>query len=188
MLRIRMLAVAALGSLLLMASVAAAGTLAKGSTELMGSAGFSSYSISGSSNSVTVVSTELGYGFCLTNNWEILPAASIQSLSAGGHTASTLSGIVSAVYNFATASGTAVPYLQAGVGLGSESSGGSSISSSILPLVGGGVRFLVGNSAAVNLGATYRRDTWTNHGESLTQSTTGVQAGLSIFPKGFGGK
>lgn len=185
--RIRLLA-AAMGSLLLMASVAAAGTLAKGSTELMGSAGFSSYSISGSSNSVTVVSTELGYGFCLTDNWEILPTASLQSLSAGGHTTSSLSAIVSGVYNFATAEGNIVPYLQAGVGLGSESSGGSSISSSIIPLVGGGVRFLVGNSAAINLGASYRRDTWTDHGESLTQSTTGIQAGLSIFPKGFGSK
>ena len=175
-------------SLFVTASVAAAATLDKGATELAGSAGVTSTSFSGGGTSTTVVTADVKYGFCVSRNWEIAPQVILTSLSGGGSTLTNFSGAVSGIYNFATAGNNLVPFLEAGVGLGSVSAGGSSQSFSTLPLLAGGIRMLMGNSASINITAGYQRVSMSSGGSTATENTIGVQAGLSIFPRGFGGK
>jgi hypothetical protein len=95
-------------------------------------------------------------------------------------TASSVTGGASAVFNFPTKTGPNVPYLQAGLGFGSNSGGGS--------FVGAGVRVLFGNSASINIAVLYERTSIKVGGTSVDEDEFNLSAGLSVFPVGFGSK
>ena len=199
MLRNRALVMGAVSSLLVIASVTVAGTLDKGASEIAGSAGFTSTSYStdqaGDSSipSLTTVTADVKYGYCLTRNWEIAPQVMVSSLSRSGYSQSNYAGAVSGIYNFALAGNTLVPYLELGAGFGSTKGiypGSGTQNYSILPLGSAGVRFLLGNSASINAAAVYTRETTKVDalGYTLTQNVFGAQVGVSVFPMGFGKK
>jgi hypothetical protein len=167
---------------ILAARGASAVGLAKGTSELSGTAGFNSTSIEGLS--VTNVEINAGYGYCFSSNWELMPTLALTSVSSGGETATSFAGAANIVYNFST-NGQAVPYLRGGLGFGTISSGGgSSLNVSAIPVLGGGVRVLVGNSASVNFGAFYVHQSWSSGGSSVSGNEFGLTVGLSIFPNG----
>ena len=83
---------------------------------------------------------------------------------------------------------TLVPFVGAGLGFSSLSPGGgaSSITTTVIPIVEGGVRCLVGNSASINFLARYQHESSKIGGQTFSPNAFGIQVGLSVFPSGFG--
>ncbi len=119
--------------------------------------------------------------------FEIAPEIQVTSISSGGSSVTLFGGVANAIFNFAS-SGTAVPFIELGLGYSTLTGGGggSDLHTAILPRLGGGVRILVGNSASVNIGATYEHlsTSVSGGGGSLGGNQFGVNVGLSIFPSG----
>jgi hypothetical protein len=170
----------------MVAAPASAGTLGKGASEIQGSAGLQTVSVSGSS--VTQISLDAFYGWCIDEHWEFGPEVSVASLSGGGSTQSDFGANGLAVYNFALNGNTLVPFVGAGLGFSSFSpgGGGSSITTTVIPIVEGGVRCLMGSSASINFLARYQHESMKEGGVTISPNEFGIQVGLSVFPNGFG--
>lgn len=184
-----LIGITTMAAILLTASVAGAGSLDKGASEIQGAASLNSSSFEGGS-SVTEVTADVSYGYCIDSHWEIAPGIQVSSLSGSGSTLTSFTGLIEGIYNFPMANSPLVPFLRAGVGYGTISGGGgSSINTSIIPEIGGGIRVLMGNSASLNFGAFYEHTSTSlsGGGSSVTGNAFGVTAGFSVFPWGFAG-
>jgi hypothetical protein len=141
-----------------------AAEIEKGTVEVTTQSFFSyaSYSPdSGSDVTVTTINIDAGVGYFATSLLEVMGGIVVlhQGLDeeGGGSFSTTDFGVAGALrLNFAT-SGTAVPFL--GAGLGIVTHGGDTDNDEttlIAPSVEAGVRFLVGSSASVNMALGYQ--------------------------------
>jgi hypothetical protein len=168
-----------------LAASAMAQSLGTGASEVQGSMNLTSVSYSGAS--LTTVGVDAFYGYFLTPNWEIAPGIDLTSVSGGGSTVTDFTGTGSVLYNF-PAQGTVVPFVRGGLGFGTISGGGgSSINTTIIPLIGGGFRILLGNNASVNFTALYEHTSVSTDGASISGNAFLLGVGLSVFPVGFSG-
>lgn len=167
-----------------------AALLGKGALELNPSLAFShnSYSAGGSSDFTTTtldVSAFVGYftsdlveiGGGLLVSYQSIPGIFTSRLSA------THIGLTGGVtLNFATSSNV-VPYLRGSVGLLDNSGDTGHETTYLAPLLEGGLRVMVGQTASVNFAAGFQHQTnaFGVQDESANIVTFGV--GLSVFPK-----
>jgi len=146
--------------------VTQAASMPTGTTELTTRTYFShvGYSHDGTSlGSATSAQLSLGVGQCVTDLIELYGSViwnhnSIDPKGESSASASSYGASGSILFNFTTSS-SVIPYLQAGVGMLAYSGDGydDAETSTLLPVLGGGLRFLVGDSAAFDAGLVYQR-------------------------------
>jgi len=167
--------------------------LAKGTLELGPSLAYahSSYEFQGSSDfSTTTLDVNAFLGYCLNPRVELGGSVlvSYQSVefpgSIFGNASATSAGLTGGItLNFSTA-GNAVPYLRASLGFLANSGDATEHETTVLaPMLEGGLRLMVGNSASVNfaVGYQHRSDAFGVQDESANVITFGV--GVSVFTK-----
>lgn len=176
-------------AIILAAPPAGAAQLPRGTSELFVDAAFAHNSFSyrdDSIGSTTQLDLGLGVGYCVSDVVELGGAFTILHAGYDGEngdsdsaTAAGLQGSVT--LNIATR-GATVPYVSAELGVVDYS--GSGATSYALPVIGAGIRFLVGNSASLNVGAHFVRLTNAQGREDLDATSLQLGAGVSLFPGG----
>jgi len=172
---------------------AQAGSIPEKTMEVEGRGSFAHNSLSNDgtdveSNSEMELSATVGYA--MTNAIQAVGGIQLQrnSVSPEGGDSSSFTGYgatAGARYNFATES-SFVPFLEAGVSFLAWSGDGFEDAKTTmgLPYVGGGARFLLGNSASVNFGAQFERTTNARGVEDMNSNSLGFYTGISVFPGG----
>jgi hypothetical protein len=161
-----------------------------GTTELSTRAYFShtGYSFNGTSlGSSTSVLLSLSVGQCITDLVELQGSAiwNHDSVDPKGDTSASASsyGASGSVLLNLTTSSSIVPYLQAGVGLFAYSGDGyeDAETSTMLPFLAGGLRFLVADSAALDAGLAYQRLTNAGGVEDVDADQIFLGLGISLL-------
>jgi hypothetical protein len=174
----------ALGS---MAPVSHGAVLGKGTVELQGSGSFSQTSVNINSDDFgTVTSSNLGLSFAQATSDEIMLGFTLSlgydavDPSGSASASQSLLGIRADFTRNFDAGESAVGFLQFSAGLERVADTSNSETNVALPRVTGGMRFLVGNSASLNVyaGAQYR------FREDYTQTDLVAGFGFSVFPGG----
>ena len=179
-----------LGFLVLGAGHALAGSMPAGTTELSTALAFNHAGFSFEDEdlgSTTTLALSVGVGQCVTNMLEIQGALmfahnSVSPEGGDSESASSFGFLGSLIVNFST-SGPMVPYVQGGIGLQTYSGDGyeGAETSSIVPSVGGGLRFLIGDSASINAGLTYQHVNNAGGGEDITANEVLFTVGVSVL-------
>ena len=152
--------------------------------ELSTAISFTSFKISGDSNSESILILPVRFGYYIWKGLEIEPELALSKFSPGGHVDFNLSGNLA--YNFKT-SGEFVPFLLAGAGFGNGYAAGPVVSSgtditATLLNFGGGVKYVLGKMAAIRAEYRYTHNRL-EKGSSLIQNLNLHQffVGIAIF-------
>jgi len=170
---------------LLVAAAAQAAPFEKGVREVQFAGSLEHNSVAG--EGATFLNLSGFYGYCTNSHWEFGPVVVLRTTSAGGETFTTIGLTGDAYYNFTTGQDKTIPFVFAGLGFLHNSGGGSSLTTGILPRLGGGVRWLIGSSASINVDAFFEHDRASTEGVTESGNDLGVEAGFSIYPRGHGG-
>ena len=174
------------------AAPAAAGGIEQGTVELVTNTGFSYSSYSEDGDGVSVTNLRLGgsVGYFFTSLSELQVALLVDHTSididGGGSASVTNTGMaVHYIANFATESAI-VPFIGAGAGVLAHGGdvGNADAASFIMPRILGGIRFLVGNSASVNLALSYEHQTNALGVEDVSGNVIMLDVGVSAFVQG----
>jgi hypothetical protein len=133
------------------------------------------------------ISVTTGVGYCVTDLLELKGSLLFTYASAnpeGGESASAsaFGALGGLVVNFGSG-GTMVPYVQGSVGVLSYSGDGyeNSEATLVLPRLGAGVRFMVGESASINCGAFWQLLSNAEGVEELSANQFGLAVGTSLL-------
>ncbi len=178
-------------AVVLCGSSAHAGPMSKGTVELSPSLSFSHNSLRSNGTddgSLTTLLANTQVGYCLSNLVEIIggPLLTHQSVDppSGGSVSATSFGLSGGVrLNFAS-SGNIVPFVGAAVGFASNSGDGAfgTETTTIAPILQGGIRVLVGPSGSVNLGVGYQHESNAFGVKDESSNTFAFEVGVSLFP------
>lgn len=180
-----LLALSILGPGLLLPDGAAANQIAAGSIEFAPTVSFSHWNMKregyGNVDNFTRLDFAPTLGLCVTSHYEVTGGLLARHQSTNGTSDTALGASAGLQYNFA-AGGNVIPF--AGLGFGTLFYGGFSLhdTSVLAPMITGGIRVLVGPSAAVNLSLGYQHES-NAQGEFNASSNRIVGAvGVSVFP------
>jgi outer membrane protein W len=177
---------------LLVGTTASAGGIEAETVEVIPNTSFSYSSYSDGNDDLTITNLQLGgaFGYFFTNMFELQIGVIVDytSIDAGGgdSASQTNTGMVgSLVLNFPTES-VVVPYVGVGGGfvVNSGDVGSADKLTSIVPTVEGGMRFLVGNSASINLGVSYEHQNNALGVEDVSANVVRFNVGVSAFVSG----
>jgi hypothetical protein len=164
---------------------AAANQIAAGSIEFAPTVSFSHWNIKreGYGNVDTFTRLDLAptVGLCFTPHYEVTGGLLARHQSTNGNSDTALGASAGLNYNFSSG-GSVIPFV--GLGFGTLFYDGFSFSdtSVLAPMVTGGIRVLVGPSAAVNLSLGYQHES-NAQGEFNASSNRLVgSVGVSVFP------
>jgi len=175
------------------AAPALAGGIEQGTVELVTNTGFnySSYS-DNQDNGLTITNLRFGgaVGYFFTHIMELQVGMLVNHLAYdpdGGESSSTTdTGMgMAVVANFPTES-SVEPFFGAGISFvahGGDVGGGDKMTLNA-PVVTGGLRFLVGNSASINLGVSYEHQTNALGYEDVSANVIMFDLGVSAFVSG----
>lgn len=177
---------------LLVGTTASAGGIEAGTIEIVPSTSFSYSSYSSGDNDWKITNLQLGgsLGYFFTNLFEaeigLLVDWTQYDPGSGSSSSVTNTGMVAAFLVNIPTDSKIVPYF--GVGGGFLVPGGDVGSSDettiVAPIVEAGMRFLVGNSASVNLGLSYEYQNNSFGDKDVTANMVSLSVGLSAFVSG----
>ena len=175
------------------ATMSVAGELPKGTVELSTTGSFSHQSMSmdgTDAGSTTNMNLEGEVGYSLTRNLSlagglVFQHAGISDEAGESASASAYGPQVGARWNFATNS-SIVPWVEGMFGVlayGGDAGEGAE-TTLLLPSVGGGVRWLLGETASVNFSGNFVRQQNAAGVDQLNSNDIRFGVGLSVFPGG----
>ncbi|HEY7727401.1 MAG TPA: hypothetical protein VID50_03030 [Candidatus Eisenbacteria bacterium] len=164
---------------------AAANQIPAGSIEFAPTVSFSHWNIKregyGNVDNFTRLDVAPTVGVCFTSHYEVTGGLLARHQSTNGNSDTALGASAGINYNFSTA-GNVIPFV--GLGFGTLFYDGISLhdTSVLAPMLTGGIRVLVGPSAAVNLSLGYQHES-NAQGEFNASSNRLVgSVGVSVFP------
>ena len=169
-------------SVLLLAAVGTSSAqFRKGSAEYLFSGGFQSIS-SSRDDALTMIALDFSPSFYVTDGLAINPDLGLTSIGGSGDASTALSGLVALSFAFSQGS-SGTPYLRVGCGATTGIStpfgfvGADDSKTSVVFLAGLGGKFVVGNSAIVQLELGYTSETIDNE----TLSSVGLRVGVGLI-------
>ena len=175
--------ISAILALFIAASSARAATLAKGTFELEPSAEFITQSLSGmGSGSQTTLTMLATLGYCTSDRLEVVVSPTVSHQSTPGFNATAIGALAGVRFNF-SAQGNIVPFVGAALGVQKFSGDiGGSDASFVAPRVEGGIRLMMGSTAAVGFGAAYQHETSAFGVKDVSANDFQLTVGVSLFP------
>jgi hypothetical protein len=175
---------------IILADVGLASSLDKGSVEIMTRVAFTQNSLSLDGNDIgNETHAELlgGAGYFFSKRIELVGNFAYQrdeiNPAVGEEFRSSLFAFSGGVYlNFPSESNV-VPFLGAEVGVGTFSGDAfGDKTATIFPILTGGLRFLIGDSASINLSGVYSHVANAAGFEDVSNNAFGLGVGISVFP------
>jgi hypothetical protein len=187
--KIRLLAVS-LVSLIAAAALApedraAASQIAAGSIEFAPAVSFSHSNFKregyGNVDTITELNVSPTIGYCLSDHYEVTGGLLIRHQSANGNSDDALGASAGLTYNFSRQGGV-IPF--ASLGFGALFYDGFSLGETavLAPMIAGGVRMLVGSSAAVNMNLGFQHESNANGEFNASANRVIAGIGVSLFP------
>jgi len=164
---------------------ASASQLASGSIEFAPMVSFSHSNFKregyGNVETVTELNVTPTVGYCLSNHYEVTGGFLIRHQSDNGNSDTALGASAGLIYNFSRTGGV-IPY--ASFGFGALFYDGFSLDETavLAPMIGGGIRVLVGSSASVNMNLAYQHEGNANGEFNASANRVVAGVGVSLFP------
>jgi hypothetical protein len=170
--------------------VALAASMPSGTTDIATSSYYNHSTYSGGghhSQSLTDLQLSVGVGECISDLVELrgnllYRTNSLATEGSSGLRDSSFGASGTVIFNF-KADGPYVPYLQAGLGVLGHAGNDyrNEATSVLLPILAGGTRVLIGNSAALDFGALYQHITNDGGVPNLSANQVFISLGISLL-------